>query len=289
MKRSRKRRKKRGRGGTPKTKRKTFDIQQHNQSMAGLKKEIDQLAAAQAQQQAAEYVMVQRPSKAARMLGIQNTNLARARIESAKDPNAMAREFGIQATANIFREFLSKKPTLTFDHAILMFENATADTVGSGDKVYKTVEEFAKSKSRLAKGYRNMLREPWKRAKKSMRGGRRKRRRTRRGRGYGQQHVAQGAYGSDHDDGFSLVPVYTPPSEYADLLANRNADRRPRANPARGRRGKLEKRSKVGKFFGLTQRAARVATRASGQRARTKKLLGRGKNRRRQRRTRRHR
>ena len=73
MKRSRKRRKKRGRGGTPKTKRKTFDLQKHRKAMAGLKKEIDQLAAAQAQQQAAEWVKVKRPSKAARMLGIQNT------------------------------------------------------------------------------------------------------------------------------------------------------------------------------------------------------------------------
>jgi len=286
MKRSRKRRKKRGRGGTPKTKRKTFDIQQHNQSMAGLKKEIDQLAAAQAQQQAAEYVMVQRPSKAARMLGIQNTNLARARIESAKDPNAMAREFGIQATANIFREFLSKKPTLTFDRAILMFENVTPDTVKPGGKVYKTVKEFAESKSRLAKGYRNMLREPWNRAKKSRRGGRRKRRRTRRGRGHGQGHVTPGAYGSDHDDGFSLVPVYTPRSEYADFVVNN-----PRhGDPARGRRGNMEKRSKVSKFFGLTQRAARGATNAAGQRARTIKLFkGKGKNRRRRRRTRRRR
>ena len=42
MKRSRKRRKRRGRGGTPKTKRKTFDLQQHRKAMAGLKKEIDQ-------------------------------------------------------------------------------------------------------------------------------------------------------------------------------------------------------------------------------------------------------
>ena len=276
MKRSRKRRKKRGRGGTPKTKRKTFDLQKHRKAMAGLKKEIDQLAAAQAQQQAAEWVKVKRPSKAARILGIQNTNLPRARIESARDPNAVALEFGTQATANIFRGFLSKKPTLTFDRAILMLENATADTADPtrGDLVYNKLEDFAKSKMRTAEGYRKTFRPAWKRAKQSAgrrRRRRKKRRRTRKGRG------PPGTYETVGWPNGNQTTVYTPNSS---IWINNNISARSQRSVS----------PKVGKFFGVNQQTAKRAQQRESQRAKTSKLLKRGgKRRRRRRRTRRRR